>query len=249
MIAVGIIGNGETTLNNAADLLNDYLAADAYMYVPSYITSDGLKVVVQWLKEQEYPVERVKRHLLSSYLSGDPTRSSILITLGIQGSEDVILECMEDNIPVLDLTRGLYRVSKDEIASDGSVSEPKTVSGDSGTSVPPTKDLVLESLTEPQIGDDRETVERWILDKIKQLDKEVKTLTGIVKSNETNWEPSPVPESIQEQINAEVDSDRTDTTRYYVNGKGKHRKAGRSKIKSGEREVWLTEDEIESLTS
>jgi hypothetical protein len=47
----------------------------------------------------------------------------------------------------------------------------------------------------------------------------------------------------------DVSAEREGTTRYYMNGKGKIRKAGRSKIKPGEKEVWLTDEEVESATS
>lgn len=252
MTLVGIIGSGETTLNNASDLLRDYLDADGLVYIPSYITSDSMRIVAQWLKEQEYYLERVKRQELLPHLLDEPDKAT-LIVLGIPGSEDIIEDCMDEGIPVLDLTRGLYQVGAAEMALDGSVSHAETLPAVSGTPDQGASDLVSMALTEPHMGDAREVVERWILETVKILVKEVSNLHARVATLETNWEPAATPlktpGEVLDYIEERYGSPEANKTRYYQNGKGKLRKAGRSKMKPGEKEVYLTEEEVESLTS
>jgi hypothetical protein len=242
LLVTAITGSGDITENNASALLDDYLPEDVLVYVPSYMTSDGMRVVVQWLKSANINVERVKKPLMSSFLLGNPEADKrVLIVLGVSGSEEIILECMEENVPVLDLTRGLFQVTREEASeTEMPLDEPErhaeTLLPDPGTPVTPLDDLVSPLLSEPQA----------LKQKIAELEKEVSKLRAAVIAGETNWEPNPVE---LDGTAAKAKEEITYVTKYYQNGKGKIRKAGRSKIKPGEKEVWLTEAEVESFTS
>lgn len=258
MLVVAITGTGDTTYNNAAALLSDYLPEDVLVYVPSYTTSDGMKVVVQWLKDANINVERVKRHLLPDFYLGNPDATDrALIVLGIEGQEELIVEAFDNFLAVYDLTRGMYRVSKAELPLYGSVSEPESLADDSGTSVGVHNDLALESVTEP--GDTTAQFAKITVE-LAELRKEVNDLRAHVATSTASWEPDPritsgniqagmahstgQDEFIGQAAQEELYADTTGKTKYYQNGKGKIRRAGRSKIKAGEKEVWLTEEEV-----
>jgi hypothetical protein len=239
VLIVAITGSGDTTLNNASALLDDYLPVDdVLVYVPSYITSDGMRVVVQWLRDANINIERVKKHLLSSYLLGNPEPDKSLIVLGVEGSEEIIQEVMSEDVAVYDLTRGLYRVSESEIPLSVPESDVETRTGESGTPVGSGDDLGLESLTEPQPD---------LQERVARLERKLTEIESRINWEHTANPRMPVaPEPSQEK---ELDAEREGTVKYFQNGKGKVRKAGRSRIKPGEKEVWLTEDEVESATS
>jgi hypothetical protein len=331
LLIAAITGSGDITENNASALLDDYLPEDVLVYVPSYMTSDGMRVVVQWLKSANINIERVKKPMMSSFLLGNPEADEkVLIVLGVSGSEEIILECMEENVPVLDLTRGLFQVTREEASEtemplDGPESNGETTKPLPGTPMTPQDDLGLSGVSEPYrmkweprpdileqlnhnkgilyklwnndellyigqttkypllrmyahaskggLGSDRwkkitkiETAEVPIefLDRAEFVlihffhpplnaackcdfretvkDKtEEEIMRAAVVAGESNWEPSPA-----ETGKVATKEEITYVTKYYQNGKGKIRKAGRSKIKPGEKEVWLTEEEVES---
>jgi hypothetical protein len=257
MLVAAITGSGDITENNASALLDDYLPEDVLVYVPSYMTSDGMRVVVQWLKSANINIERVKKPLMSSFLlANSEADERVLIVLGVSGSEDIILECIEESVPVLDLTRGLFQVTREEASeTEMPLSEPEsdgeTLSPAPGTPMIPRDAKVLESLTEPQPGITSESEALvWAVEEVKKLRKEVSTLRAAAVSGEVNWEPSPQSDpSIATGAGFAIGDSTEGKIRCYQNGKNKVRKAGRSKIKPGEKEVWLTEEEFESLTS
>lgn len=250
-LITAITGTGDITYNNAAALLNDYLPFDdVLVYVPSYMTSEGIKVVVQWLKDANINMERVKKPQMSSYLMGNPdAEAKSLIVLGVDGSEDIIAEVREENIPVLDLTRALFSVSpagasETHIPLYGSESKSQPLSEASGTPMGSEKDHGLEFVTET------------LTDRMDRLENEMKEL------REQMTDPRMVSGNIAAGMRTTAEDDigagetgfhtgvsTEGTERYYRNGKGKIRKAGRSKIKPGEKEVWLTDEEVESATS
>lgn len=247
MLVVAITGTGDITYNNAEALLDDYLPIDdVLVYVPSYITSDGLKVVVQWLKDANIKVERVKKDLMSSFLLGNSDyQDKSLIVLGVEDSEEIIQEVLEEQCAVYDLTRGLYRVSEADLPLDGSVSHAESLTGEAGTPVGSGNDLGLDLLTETQGGYplamDINDVVRDLVRRVVRLEQEI------------NWEHTanprmPVPtETPVQDVLEELLEERQNKTKYYQNGKGKIRKAGRSRIKPGEKEVWLSDEEAAEL--
>lgn len=244
MLVVAITGTGDITYNNAEALLDDYLPIDdVLVYVPSYITSDGLKVVVQWLKDANIKVERVKKDLMSSFLLGNPEyQDKSLIVLGVEDSEEIIQEVLEEQCAVYDLTRGLYRVSEADLPLDGSVSNAESLTGEVGTPVGSSNDLGLDLLTETQGGYplamDINDVVRDLVRRVVRLEQEI------------NWEHTAnprMPVAPENDPAVEVGDSTEGRTKYYQNGKGKIRKAGRSRIKPGEKEVWLSDEEAAEL--
>lgn len=251
-LAVAIFGNEETTYNNAADLLDDYIPDNSLVLIPSYISSEGLKKVFEWLKDTDIEYERVQRSKMFDHLIKVAAKKTVVIVVGITGIENEIVSFMSFGVPVYDLTRGLYSVTSSEMALDGVVSHAETLSPQAGMAGGVEKDLVSPSHTETPLIDNVSENEMlaWAVENIKKLTDEVNRLKTHVGIAEHGWEPAvQIPDHMKEpEQNPEPDPTEG-KIRYYRNGKGKHRKAGNSKARPGEKEVWLTEDEVESLTS
>lgn len=339
-LAVAILGNEDTTYNNAADLLDDYLPENCVVLVPSYIKTDGMKSVLSWLRDSGVEYERHTKSELRSVLREVDARKKALIVTGTEDNEQLIASFMLLDMPVFDLTRGLYSVTAAEIALDGSVSDVDGITetssqdslgerteGASERSEAVTlhwedKTNLLEDL---KIRTETGTIYRlWgggrnnllyigktathllhrlrahktptALGKnflrIKTIDAaevpitmmgeiesrlihqshpplnnycpkcryyteivnketEVNKLKAHVGIAEHGWEPQvsiPVFMQAEPEINTEHPG-MDGTVKYYKNGKGKYRRAGKSKPRPGEKEIWLSEDEVESLTS
>lgn len=255
-LAVAILGTADSTYNNASDLLDDYFPESTIVYLPSYISSEctGLRVTFDWLKDADIEYVRIKRSQLLERLTTTEAKKFAVIVVGVEGSEDIIISSMSSGIPVFDLTRGLYSVTAADMALGGSVTNAETLSDGPGITTGAGKDLGLDSLTEPQ-GDylpdtPLDDVIRDLVKRVSNLEKQMTSERAHVAVGESGWEPSPadildaaeelVAEERFAQTKEVVDDSRT---KYYKSARGKLRRAGKSKARPGETEVWLTDDE------
>lgn len=239
-LAIAILGSGETTYNNAADLLWDYLPENYVVYIPSYINSGGMKNVWKFLQDENIHYERVKKSNLIETLEQTETKIRQLVILNSDGIENEISHCLQAKIPVFDLTRGLYQVTEVPLPEAGSDSE--AIEQQDAAPVPPEKDLALGSVLArlEKIEQDAHEVIRKVRDMHAQI------LTG-----EANWEPLQEPETGMTGMDViKMDpglSEAAGLTPYWKSKRGNLRKAGKSKARPGETLVHLTQEEMDNL--
>lgn len=232
-LAVAIIGNGDIEETNLDALLDDFLPADALVIIPSYIQSPGLKKVLTWLVDNNQPYERIKKDLVISRLEStyesDNVKETSVIVVGTEGLEEDLEYFHKYGVPVYDLTRGLFAVEP----PDGSVSDSEPLTQAPVGEARVDTSLSLEGIVELHT----ETLD-MILDRIERLEK----MVGVVAVNESGFTPAPdtMEEVLMEML---VQQSTKGKTKYYRNESGKLRKAGRSKARPGETEVFLTEEE------
>lgn len=235
--AAAIIGTGDTTYENARDLLDDFLPEDCQIYVPSYISDPGLKNVLKWLNDYGVSYERVKRDRIVDVL-GETIGLAALIVIGTEGLEDEIKRAYLMGIPVYDLAAALWAVPDPTEEPQLPLYEPEShadrTESSSGTSVRVPDDHGLESLSEPQ-------GRTW-------TEREIRSLVMTILHSEFNWEPGSIPITGAASITGlPPTADETDGIKYYKSKTGKYRKAGRSKARTGETEVYLSQEEADKL--
>ena len=249
--AVAIVGDGDTSYDNAKDLLDDFLPEDCQVFIPSYIKGPGLKNVHKWLNDYDVPYERVSKDSLIDRLD-QATGLVYLIIVGTEGLDQEIELAQHLGIPVYDLSQALWAVpnrSNDPgVPLDGSQSHADAPEGSSeGNDIPP-KDLVLETVSEPR---SIETFNKFMLNEMPITREEVEEIVrSAILHHESGWHsqeyvaPPPVEDAVPE------DADRPEgSIKYYKKKSGKIRKAGRSKALAGETEIWLTEEEASALSA
>jgi hypothetical protein len=160
-----------------------------------------------------------------------------------QGAEhQFIVACtedMDDPIPVYDLAKGLYPVTR--MALDGSESDPKPRT-DQGTGNHTKQQSDGSASFSEQLAD-------WTLEELKELENDlhhairVKENFHTTYTNGTKDQPVIDPVGLIDRINAE----NPDRIKCWKSARGKVRKAGKSKARPGETEIWMTEDEFSNL--
>ena len=241
-LAIAIIGSGDTTYNNASDLLWDYLPDNYVVYIPSYINSAGMKNVWKFLQDSQINYDRVKRSDIIEILLKSETKNRQLVVLNSDGIENEISRCLNAKIPVLDLTRGLYQIT--EVVPGSSESHAEAIAEQTPTPVSPANDLASVSVSELAFRVDLQgdTISA-LIDRIERLEKAMS-----VGTSETNWEPGPLPAPENpEAVTTGKEDTANQTVAYWKSKRGKFRKAGKSKARPGETMVYLTQDEIDKL--
>lgn len=270
--AVAIVGDGDTSYENAKDLLDDRIPDGCQVYIPSYIKGPGLKNVFKWLNDYDVPYERVPKDSLLDKLK-HTTGLPALIVVGTEGLDSEIAQAYHLGIPVYDLSQALWAVPDPTDEHQMPVHEPEShadeTEASSGTSVGVPKDLVLATVSEPR---SLETFKQFMLNELPLTREEVKEIVrAAILHHETNWHSAPSTavglyqcpscygptESVGQcsrclsgDIPVQVDASVPESlglTRYYKSKTGKYRKAGRSKARSGETEVYLTPEEMEAV--
>lgn len=241
-LAIAILGSGDTTYNNAADLLEDFLPDNYVVYIPSYINSSGMKNVWKFLQDAQINYDRVKRSDIIEILLKSETKNRQLVVLNSDGIENEISACLNAKIPVLDLTRGLYQVT--EVGPESSESNSEASAEQTPTPVSPSNDLASPSVAELTFRLDLqgETISA-LIDRIERLEKAMTVGVG-----ETNWEPGPLPVPENPEVVTTGEEDTANpTVAYWKSKRGKFRKAGKSKARPGETLVHLTQAEIDKM--
>lgn len=249
-LAIAIIGSGDTTYNNAADLLEDFLPDNYVVYIPSYINSSGMKNVWKFLQDAQINYDRVKRSDIIEILIKSETKNRQLVVLNSDGIENEISACLNAKIPVLDLTRGLYQIT--EVGPGSSESNSEAIAEQTPAPVSPENDLASVSVAELafRLGLQGDTISA-LIDRIERLEKAMSVGIG-----ETNWEPSQNTIPPEEDVlgagetgfkTGVYDPDAASKVAYWKSKRGKFRKAGKSKARPGETMVYLTQDEIDKL--
>ena len=251
-LAIAILGAEDSTYNNASDLLDDYFPDDTIVYLPSYISAEqtGLRVTFDWLKDAGIEYERVRKSQLFQKLLDTTAARHEVIILGVEGNEEIITHSFNQSFPVLDLTRGLYSVTASEMAPDGSGTDGDERTDDLAVPVRTGKDLGLDLLTEAQGGYplnmDMNDVIRDIVKRVAKLEEQMSSERAHVAVGEQGWEPvvSEGNSDVAEVKHSVEEYNKTDDrTKYYKSARGKLRKAGKSKARPGETEVWLSDEE------
>lgn len=228
-LAVAFNGSEDVSYQATEALLEDSLPANALIILPSYMSTGnyGLRTVKEWADHSGRTVERRRRDDMLQYLAGLDAEEKYVIVLGTEGLDDYIAEAQEESLPVLDLCRGLFAVE----GPQGSVSDSESVSASSPTPGRVAGIVSAESFTEPTA---------ILIKRVEILEKEVAELRAHVGVNESFGTPEVVVQP-SDQVNEEV------RTKYYKDAAGKLRKAGRSRARNGEEELWLTDDEYNSF--
>lgn len=247
--SVAIVGSKDTTYENAKDLLDDFLPEDCQVYVPSYISDSGLKNVLKWLNDYGVSYERVKRDKIIDTLS-ETIGLAYLIVIGTEGLEKEINQAYHLGIPVYDLAAALWAVPDPTEEPQLPLHEPESHADEtdtrSGTSVRVPNDLGSESLSEPQ-GIPIELMNQ-VHDYVTR--DEVRDIVMTILHNEFNWEPAKpdsVPKIFVDGSQLEPQEGGSSLIKFYRSKTGKMRKAGRSKARPGETEVFLTQEEADQL--
>src|SRR5579859_4423320 len=165
-----------------------------------------------------------------------------------QGAEHQFIHAcideLDDPIPVYDLAKGLYPVTR--MALDSAESHAETLSGSSTSDHTNERPEVSESFS-AQLAD-------WTLEELKELEND---LHHAIRVKETLHTPYVNGRREQQEViingvattvdelNDILDEELA-KIKCYKSKTGKIRKAGKSKARPGETEVWLAEEEINS---
>lgn len=177
--------------------------------------------------------EVMSRDLIEDFISQFSGKNLILD----DEEADLLSQIASADIPVYDLTRGLYPY----VPLEGSESHAEAVSssgtGDDNpaTGETPTIDLSGLGLTAHQQGE----IEKRIMSTIRVREQFSASYTNGVRERQQDEN--------EEAVAAEVFS--TDgKTKYYKSKTGKLRKAGKSKARPGETETWLTDEQYAAVS-
>jgi len=150
---------------------------------------------------------------------------------------DLLYQIASAEIPVFDLSRALYSY----MPPRGSENDAEAVSG-------------------PTPRDDKGTGDGWLridlseatLEEMKEAEKKlhnaIRVRENLHPTTYTNGTRDVATETKTVHLEDGSDLEVAVKTRYYKSKTGKLRKAGKSKARPGEEEIWLTNDELESMS-
>lgn len=220
-LVLAFAGFGATAFNNAEDLIMDFIndrPVTAYVSDGEGKPAPGMEQVEKVLREARIPFSIITVEDLVPALEKTEGRS-YLIVMGTESIYDIIRDAANRGIPVLDLCEGLDDISW----AFGAVrSEP---------SVKPDPMIKLEDMNMASMTD--EEIKKFVI--------------GIVRAHEEGFHYEQHNHVVPQVQAREPEKKAEGSIRYYENGHGKFRKAGRSKIKPGEVEVFLTKEEADEL--
>lgn len=243
--SVIIAGTGDVTYENASALLADWLTDAHKIYLPSRVNTDGLKNAVRYLDESKTPYERLSKSDMVDELKDlyhEEGTDVILILLGNDGSpaNELYYEAVAKSIPTLDLCKGLFDA---QVPLDGPESKSEAVADDPGTGVTPQVTEAAQKFSEPDDDAPAFTNQKQFFTLIRlYVQQEIEAhmsdyhqrqvISGQMKTlpAPAETEKTPEPSGIQEA--------------FYKNKSGKLRRAGKTKKRPSEEEVFLSEEEV-----
>jgi hypothetical protein len=220
MVVIAITGSANVPPAELEALLDEYVPEDDCLILISADNKTGLNEVRQWCRDVKQVFNDIIDSTIIMMLDEVDSEEKELWVLGIRGEESKIRAAHNLGIPVSDLTRAMFSVEPAEVALDGSESNADGLA-ESGLGV------FMGEGNPPQ----QRPPQSYILNEDKEIEKIV---TGFIRAHEEKFHGAASPEVTE------------DKTRYYKNSSGNLRRAGRSKIKEGEEEVWLTEAEAQT---
>lgn len=250
LLAIALAGSGEISERNAKALLNDFIGdEDILAYVPNYLTQEqnGLRTAIDCVPAE---VIRVRKGIMIDRLLQFSHEDTALIILGPEGVEDLVEQAQGYEIPVLDLTKGLFQhTGSPTVPLDGSESHADGLEDTSeGEPLGNESDLVridpvnvLPGLNDRQ----RKEVEEIVTEAMTELER--RYFNGVAVDQVVEPEDKPqVLDPITILVSDEVEAPEHEPN-YYRSKTGKMRPIGRSKARPGETAVYLTDGEINAL--
>jgi hypothetical protein len=257
------------------DFIEGYDPGPVTFMIPSYIASDGLKNVRDAVKEMNHVIVSYKRSVLPEMFRAYQDSSKAVFILDADTDREFLRSAGTDLI--YDLSKGLYPVSlaaegdsTSQMPLDGSVSHAETRTGPVRYDGKGQKENGSESLTEPyrailqsvtdlgSFSDDQlRRLKEIIMVHIKVHEKD---MHPVYETSVTGEKPEDVlpgfasaslSSASKEMVTATeamyCSDTLADTVKYWKSKRGKFRKAGNSKPRPGETEVFLTEEEAAKL--
>lgn len=235
-LALAFAGFGQTTFNNAEDLILDFInnrSVQAFVAetIPARDTTSGLFQVERVLNDARIKFEMAPLSEICDCLGASDAKEKYLIVLGADDLSSVISDVTEMRIPALDLCEGLDDISW---AFGAEISEYKE-----------------KPEPVPALDVNKVMAEAMNNSTIMSVEELKEFMTGLIRAHEEgfhNERHHMVPEvkNSESQERSSVAPASEDKIRYYETKTGKIRKAGRSKIKPGETEIWLTKEEADA---
>lgn len=258
-------------------IVDRYDAADVTFVLPSYLTGDGLRNVKEaidsvnrltWPEDFEgtfWNVTRVKKSVMLSTTTAVEDEGCIFMVVDAESEPAMVKEMAGRKVPVFDLAKGLFPVqlpdsspAVPEMPLDGAESHTESLTlplgyeetgnaqnrsesrpGGSSTKTD------MPGLTARQRKEVEEIVQGMIaisrpdLHPVYMKDKDdLITVTEPLKCDSLT-DDSDVIDDFAEQVSGLV--------KYYKSKTGKMRKAGKSKSRPGEEEVWLSSEQEKTL--
>lgn len=267
-----ILGSGYVSRKAAEDLIEDYISAHndpVTIMMPSYATTDGMRNVKEAVANSTVSrVEKYKRtELVDVFLTqpliheDDSNARRVLMVLDPYTEPEIVDRCLDARVEVADLTRGLFfseamwKARDTEVTSEhplyGSESQSETLSGSPSYDGLGKDSETSDSLSELYMKEDIIRAD-WLkyfdscsLEQLKGIEEELRN--AIYVREQAN--PVPYENGLKvredtgpEPISTLGDAGEKNTIKYWKSKTGRLRKAGRSKPKPGETEVFLTED-------
>jgi hypothetical protein len=243
-ILIGIVGNADANRNAIEDLITDYFVGqwDYPNFIISSAKTDGLKAVRYFLEDRDYEFDTLPSARVLSRIKGEPGDRAVMV-LGTQGSEDVIKDMLDAQIPVLDLTRALYPVTyadltslpDAEIAPDVAEFHSESLAAAAGVTTLNTLPLDAAGFSAPQL----ELIREMIMVAIHVHEQEFHPSAPVKfvdnSDHEAKLDDSPSPDKVR-----------------YIRHKENNtiRKArSNSRLTANEEEIWLTPEQAEAFAN
>jgi hypothetical protein len=243
MVAV-IAGTEYVYYDSVEAELDDFLPVKSIVFIPDY--PDGTvppmseAVVKKWMDfaDQDY-LEADPNMIMMQAIAYEPAAEHVLIVMGT-GDRETIEYAFSRGWDVFDLTRGLFPVTQEDLEAedaemplDGPEINADSLAGESGM-------ITHGTGSEPYNGSESHT---WSREEIEKM------MSGYIQVHEAKFHGVPSESVILEGItdmSAVPEMAEPVKIRCYKSKTGKIRKAGRSKMKPGETEVFLTDEELDA---
>lgn len=243
MVAV-IAGTEYVYYDSVEAELDDFLPVKSIVFIPGYpdgtIPPDSEAVVKKWMDfaDQDY-FEAEPEMLMEQAIECEPEAEHVLIVLG-KTDPAMVNFAISLGWSVHDLTLGLFPVTQSddggaEMPLDGPEVNADGLAYESGVTTPDTSSPWYD----PSEGLTREEIE--------------KIVAGYIKVHEAAFhQPSVATGTVaamdhMREVFENASAEEVATIKCYKNKSGKIRKAGRSKMKPGEEEIWLEQADVDAL--
>lgn len=264
-MVAAVIGNGEVEIDAMEALLDWFLPDEVLLELGQ--PDQGVDIIRQWCIEvdQEY-VDISSAHVVESLANWqDRDIEVVLIVLGIEDNEETIQQAWNYGIEVADLTRALYIVQQG-VDLDWELYEPVTHPHEVTDGLGGRGSLDIFASQNGLQSDVRTSIPSvplwqanahtaWTREQLEEM------MTGLIRVHEEGFHPSAgillsMAEPSEEELNARgihndgIDDPSVDKIRCLKNTKtGAIKISPRAKPKNGEEEIWLTQDEIDAVSS
>lgn len=270
-----ITGAGYVSKKAAEDLIRDFISipdpGPVTFMLPSYMTTDGLRNVRDVVKDMDHVVVSYKKSVMPEMFKAYADRHKAVFILDADTDRDFLEESGAEL--AYDLSRGLFPVAP-PVAQDSLHTALGATETDeqlqSGVIAHTGEYDGSESLT--ALPED--SIPRWLrnqdLDQLRQLETEVRHAVHIREQNmhpvyteykngakfhsremgvqvqDIAVQTEPIYQDVPVTTGT-VEIPQQETVKYWKSKTGKYRKAGKSKSRPGETEIWLTQEEIDKL--